>query len=163
MSEKGGFKFAKGMYYFPDKVDEMTEFHILERAEEPLLLNFSRLKSINSYGIRNFIKFVRSWEPRRFEFYECTPVFIDAVNVVLNLVGTSGDSSCIKSFYIPHIIDGCKQCESASQEFIFDVDDVDFDNLEVAERKCQQCNQVMEPDVELDEYLAFFESMKPKS
>jgi len=125
----------------------------LSSAREPLVLNMSRLKSLNSYGIRSIIKLVREWGSRRCEFHECPSVFIDSVNVVRSILGTPPQAERVKSLCIPHYCDK----DDTTFEILFQSSDISRGAAEIslAERPCPECGGPLELDCSLEEYLLF--------
>ncbi|OFZ29065.1 MAG: hypothetical protein A2622_13315 [Bdellovibrionales bacterium RIFCSPHIGHO2_01_FULL_40_29] len=63
-----------------------------------LKVNLKNLKSINSTGIREWIKQMQRMKTAFIEFYECPKVFIDQVNMVQGFVPANGK---VESFYVP--------------------------------------------------------------
>ena len=61
--------------------------------------NLKGLKSINSTGIREWIKLMQKMKAVKISFLECPKVFIDQVNMVQ---GFAPDNSKIMSFYVPY-------------------------------------------------------------
>ena len=65
-------------------------------------INLKDLKSINSSGIREWIKLMLKMKPAQVYFYECPKVFIDQVNMVQ---GFCPENAKIMSFYVPYFND----------------------------------------------------------
>ncbi len=63
-----------------------------------VVLNLKDLKSINSTGIREWIKQMQKMKSVKIIFMECPKVFIDQVNMVQ---GFAPENSKIMSFYVP--------------------------------------------------------------
>lgn len=62
-------------------------------------INLRGLKSINSTGIREWIKLMQKLKAVQISFYECPKVFIDQVNMVQ---GFAPENAKILSFYVPY-------------------------------------------------------------
>ena len=69
--------------------------------------NLEKLNSINSTGIREWIKFHQKYQDIEFEFINCPKFFIDQVNMVKGFMPAK---SKIISFYVPYF------CESNDSE-----------------------------------------------
>ncbi len=61
--------------------------------------NLKGIKSINSTGIREWIKLMQKMKAVKITFLECQKVFIDQVNMVQ---GFAPENSKIMSFYVPY-------------------------------------------------------------
>lgn len=61
--------------------------------------NLKSIKSINSTGIREWIKLMQKMKAVKISFLECQKVFIDQVNMVQ---GFAPENSKIMSFYVPY-------------------------------------------------------------
>jgi len=62
-------------------------------------INLKGLKSINSTGIREWIKMMQKLKEAQISFFECPKVFIDQVNMVQ---GFAPENAKIMSFYVPY-------------------------------------------------------------
>jgi hypothetical protein len=137
-------------------VDETTTMPDLAEAEPPLRIDFSELKTINSYGIRKLIKMIREWSPREFEYHAVPSSVVETFNVVRALLGEPATGEVVKSYSIPHF---CEACDKVFEQ-MFDATDVKIEDgeLHVQDRKCPTCGRELEIDVEPDEYFVFLES-----
>ncbi len=63
------------------------------------VINFKGLKSINSIGIREWIKLMQKLKTVQLSFLECPKVFIDQVNMIQGFAPTN---TKILSFYVPY-------------------------------------------------------------
>lgn len=145
-----------GVYYIVGKIDEYFEYDDLLKAADPLKINLGSMSSINSMGVRKFLSFTLAWSPKKFEFFECTPEFIAYVNVIPQMLGTSGDEKQIISFYVPF---SCEKCQKV-QNILFQRHDIKIDadgEVEMPERRCLKCKNVLELDVDVNEYFMFLE------
>ncbi len=148
------FFLKDGVFFAPEKIDETTSLPPLDPdAPQPLLLNFAGVRTINSYGTRRLLTFVRAWRPRPLEFHDCPSIFVDTLNIVRDLLGSPRDPGIVKSFAIPYF---CAPCE-----LYFDVMvaagavDAGADDLGLPPRSCPKCQGVTEVDVDPEEHLAF--------
>lgn len=125
----------------------------LSLAKEPLILNMRRLKTLNSYGIRNIIKMVREWGSRKLEFHECPSMFVDSLNVVRSMLGAPPNPERVRSLCVPHY------CEKHDETYdiLFEIKDIVADNnsIDLPDQHCPDCGEPMELDCALEEYLMF--------
>jgi hypothetical protein len=142
-----------GWVYAPVRIDESTEMPDVADQKEPLKLNMSAVKAINSYGTRRLLAFVRSWAPKRLEYHECSVTFVDAMSIVRDLLGPGRDPTCVKSLYVPLY---CEPCDR-TYEFLIDYDKVQRDapRLGLPAQACSKCGRPLVFDLEVDEYFAF--------
>jgi hypothetical protein len=153
--------FKNGVYHLSGKLDEHAEFESLVSAPDPLKLNLGKIQSINSIGVRKFLAFTIARVPKKFEIYECSPDFIANINVIPQMLGTPSDASQIKSFYVPFSCESCKRIEST----LFDTDKLTYDSkgdIDVGGRRCVKCGNMMDLDVEKNEFFTFLNHL-PKS
>lgn len=147
------FAQKNGVFYAPDKIDESVQLPVLDGVPDPIKLNMSLVRMINSYGTRKLLGFVRGLGGRKIEFYECPSVFIDTVNIVRDLLGEAHDPRSVVSYSIPHY---CDQC-SAYVDIMFKYADVrpDEEGLGLPAQRCLKCGGNVYVDVDPEEYLAF--------
>lgn len=150
------FELKNGVQYAPEKIDESTLLPQVDDASaQPLVLNFKAVKTINSYGTRKLLGFVRKWLPRTLEYHECPSIFIDTINIVRDLLGTPRDPSIVKSFAVPHYCNDCATYFDVMAKATAIVRDAD--DLGLPKQACPKCkSQDTEIDVEPDEHLAFY-------
>lgn len=67
-------------------------------TDEPVSFNLSRLKAINSTGIRKWILWQKKYEDAVWIFTECPHIFLNQLNSISNFIPKN---SQIKSFLIP--------------------------------------------------------------
>ncbi len=72
-------------------------------------INFKGLKSINSTGIREWIKLMQKLKTVQLSFSECPKVFIDQVNMIQ---GFAPANTKILSFYVPYFNE-LNECEKS--------------------------------------------------
>ena len=151
------FTFKDGVYFSPEKIDEATVFPTVSAGTpEPLVLNFRHIKTINSYGTRKLLVFVRSWHPRKIEYWECPSIFVDTINIVRDLIGSPRNPSIVKSFAVPHYCVACANyfdimvAAAAINRYA--------DNLGLTASPCPKCqSKDTEIDAEPDGHLAFYD------
>ncbi|MFZ3231884.1 MAG: hypothetical protein WA160_16880 [Pseudobdellovibrio sp.] len=93
-------KKVNGEYFFEGTIDESFASSIAEIPVDPILkFNFKNLKSINSTGIREWIKLMQKLNKSAIELYECPKPFIDQANMVQGFVPSNAR---VMSFYVPY-------------------------------------------------------------
>ena len=146
--------FKNGVYHLSGRLDEYSDFESLIGAPDPLKLNFGKLLSINSIGVRKFLAFSIARAPKKFEFYECTADLIANVNVIPQMLGSPPDAGQIKSFFVPFSCESCKRVENdlfKTAGLTFNKDD----EVEIPIRICSKCGVSMDLDVETSEFFMF--------
>lgn len=145
-----------GIRYLAGTIDEMADFDaLLAVATDPLVLNLSRVRAINSLGLRRLINFTRAMGERALEFHECPTVFIEAVNVIPLAVGGQSKIHRIKSLHLPF------SCEDEHERHVtLPLAAVQFDrasgDVVIPEVRCPVCAQVALPVIESDLEEFFF-------
>lgn len=87
-------------YLFEGTIDESFVSVVNEIKPEPVLkFNFKNLKSINSTGIREWIKLMQKLVSSSIELYECPKPFIDQANMVQGFIPANAR---VMSFYVPY-------------------------------------------------------------
>jgi hypothetical protein len=89
-------------------IDEDTDFSKVDiRAAASLRLDLSGIKSINSCGIRDWIKWLSSSAAQAVVFHDCPKVIVDQINMVQGFLPANGR---VTSFYVPYF------CEETDEE-----------------------------------------------
>ncbi len=119
------------------------------REGEILVVDCSKVRRINSCGVRDWVNWLMGLEARsvRIILLDCSVEIVEQINMVHNFVG----SGKIKSIYAPFYCDAC------DEELI--------DLLEVAEIRdpsaihppCPSCGRPTELDHVVEQYFAFLE------
>lgn len=124
-------------------------FAALEQVKDHTILDCAEINSLNSIGVRSWVKFVEALRDKvTFELVNCTPVFLEYANLLPKLFRTQK----IYSVLLPLECDACGK----SGNYKFLVDEIkELDQL--PENKCKKvkCKGVMRAGSELDWYLGF--------
>jgi hypothetical protein len=84
-------------------IDEDADFNPFSLAGAPSVeLHLGNIKSINSCGIREWIKWVSTAGPVTIVYHECPKVIVDQINMVQGFLPASGK---VMSFYVPYFSD----------------------------------------------------------
>jgi hypothetical protein len=109
--------------------------------------NFSKVKSINSLGVRAWVSFLRSIEEGRIlSFYECTPDIIMQINMIPSFLG----KATVMSFYVNYI---CETCHKEEKKII-ETARLEQKSIPKAP-KCDKENCDMQTEELEDEYFVF--------
>ena len=82
-------------------IDEDVDFSkVTVTGNDVLQLNLNQVKSINSCGIREWMKWISGMgtQFREIQFVECPKVIVDQINMVQGFLPTNGR---VSSFYVP--------------------------------------------------------------
>ena len=113
-----------------------------------VIINLGKATSINSVGIREWIKWLGTAQDATIEFHECPKAFVIQMNIVLGFLPKNGH---VKSIYIPYY---CDSCDAEKKILFTDGQQFGQDNLTPIEIK-DDLGHVMDPDVDLKSYLKF--------
>lgn len=81
-------------------IDEtLSDFSKLFSDQPILLINLDEVTAINSLGIREWIKLMRTLSAAKIRLTRCPKLFIDQVNIVKGMLP---ENSQIDSFYVPY-------------------------------------------------------------
>lgn len=91
---------------FQGTIDEdFNGEEVAEQAKGTLILDLGEVRRISSFGIREWVDFIKAAELKAHSIYfiECSPKILDQFNMVANF----GGSGKILSFYAPYRCDYC--------------------------------------------------------
>jgi hypothetical protein len=102
--EKAGAEFK---IFVDGVIDEDADFvpHKLEGAQK-IVVHTGGVKSINSCGIREWIKWIGSAGPVNVEYVECPKIIVDQINMVQGFLPKTGR---VQSFYVPYYSEALDQ------------------------------------------------------
>ncbi len=84
-------------------IDEsLTHYLDLFTGEQVIIINLDEVISINSIGIREWIKLMNKLESSKIKLTKCPKTFIDQVNMVKGFLPSN---ATIESFYVPYFSD----------------------------------------------------------
>ena len=131
-------------------IDEDVDFSQLNLGEaQEIDLELSGVKSINSCGIREWIKWMATNKNAKIKFNQCPKVIVDQINMVDGFLPQNGK---VSSFFVPYYNDN-----SGSEKnilFRYGTEFTDGDFKPPAEIKDDQGNK-MEMDVIESKYFKF--------
>jgi ABC-type transporter Mla MlaB component len=123
----------------------------LPREVARITLDLSRIRTLNSAGVRQWLHFIDAL-PRGVPIFFCkvSEVLVDQANLVPDLLGSSRKS--ILSLFAPYV---CEACNTRSQIEI----DAAVDLQGVRKRKCPHCGKSAELDGLVEEYFGFLKQL----
>jgi hypothetical protein len=130
--------------------NKIPEHSILNKVDEALF-DFAKLKSINSCGVREWIKFLNLLNEKfklQISYLNCSQVFIQQVNMV---EGFLASNITVQNFYSPYF---CNDCDHEEEILLSSADCIDNDK-KAPILKCPKCNGKFELDAIESAYLAF--------
>lgn len=131
-------------------IDEDVDFapHSLDGAPQVQFF-LGDVKSINSCGIREWIKWVNTAGPAKVEYNDCPKVIVDQINMVQGFLPSAGR---VLSFFVPYYSD-----DSGSEKSVLFKVGQEFDesgNIKAPEVK-DEAGKDMEMDVVEAKYFKF--------
>lgn len=131
-------------------IDEDADFgpHALTGAKD-VEIHLGNIKSINSCGIREWIKWVGTAGPANVIYHECPKVIVDQINMVQGFLPSTGK---VMSFYVPYFSDDAGSEKTVL--FRYGAEYTDTELKPPAEVKDDEGN-VMEMDVIEAKYFKF--------
>jgi len=130
------------------EIDERVDFAPLAaKLAGHVVFDLSRIRRINSQGVRAWIDFLRDAPVRTLVFRKCSPAVITQVNMIANFRGPA----TIESFLAPYV---CEACE-AELEHLIDVADHRRRAAGIPEVACPECGAAMAFDDVAERYFSF--------
>jgi hypothetical protein len=137
-----------GVVELGGEIDERTDFApVSTRLTGHAVLDLSRIRRINSQGVRTWIDFLRDAPVRTLVFRRCSPAVITQVNMIANFRGPA----TIESFLAPYV---CERCES-ELEHLIDVAEYRRGAGGVPRVACPACGAAMAFDDVPERYFSF--------
>jgi hypothetical protein len=137
---------------FNGHIDEDAQFGSLELAgAAQVVLDLNEVSAINSCGIREWIKWIRTAPSGAKVIYKnCPKVIVDQINMVAGFLPENGK---VESFYVPYYSDS-----TGNEKMILFREGSEFRNGEVyppEEVKDEETGEAMEMDVIEAKYFRF--------
>lgn len=131
-------------------IDEDVDFskYKLEGAEQ-VVIEMEHIKSINSCGIREWIRWINEVPNATVEYHLCPKIIIDQINMVQGFLPNHG---VVKSFYVPFYSD-----DSGVEKNVLFKQGTEFDHsgLKSVPSIKDDSGQEMEMDVVESKYFKF--------
>lgn len=137
---------------FNGHIDEDAQFSGLElEGAAKVTLDLNGVAAINSCGIREWIKWIRTAPPgAQIVYKNCPKVIVDQINMVAGFLPENGK---VESFYVPYYSDS-----TGNEKMILFKDGAEFRNGEVyppEQVKDDETGEAMEMDVIEAKYFRF--------
>ncbi len=154
MSQFGFDKKAEGpaaVIALRGNIDEDANFSTisLEGAKE-VVLDLEQVSAINSCGIREWIKWIKTAPSSKFIYRKCPKVIVDQINMVSGFLPENG---MVESFFVPYYSDA-----SDTEKMVLFTSGKEFKGSEIFppdEVKDDKNGDVMEMDVIEAKYFKF--------
>lgn len=106
-------------------IDEDSQFSVVAlTGQKKILLDLEQIKSINSVGIREWIKWTKSADgDAQFVFQKCPKVIVDQMNLVAGFLPENGK---VESFFVPYFNE-----DSGAEKMILFTEGKEFSNGQV--------------------------------
>ena len=139
-------------FVFEGSIDEDAVFSGLEAAgAQSVSLDLDNVKSINSCGILEWIKWVKTIPGEsKITYKKCPKVIVDQINMV---AGFLPDNAKVESFYVPYFSE-----DSGNEKMVLFEEGKDFNGGEVTapdEFTDEETGDEMEMDVIESKYFKF--------
>ena len=133
-------------------VDEEADFSKLAVSPDSrkVIIDLAGLEAINSIGCRSWIKWLKTLNPDiQLSLVNCTPVFLDYVNMIDGFVPKNG---VIESFEVPYY---CETCDHTTlKKFVTGELKKGFSEIP-DQIKCYSCQKDSEIDVIVSSFFKF--------
>lgn len=87
-------------FLFEGSIDEsFSSFSVKPHPNKMVKVDFEKVKSINSVGIRNWIQWISDVPGVKFTFQKCPVCIIEQIN---NVKGFATPTTIIESFFVPY-------------------------------------------------------------
>lgn len=137
---------------FEGSVDEDAVFSGIDfEGASEVVLDLDKVSAINSCGIREWIKWIRTAPANaKITYRKCPKIIVDQINMVSGFLPENAE---VESFYVPYYSD-----ESGNEKMILFEKGKDFENGEIkapSEFKDEESGDEMEMDVIEAKYFKF--------
>lgn len=87
-------------FFFEGSIDEsFSTFNVKPHQNKGVKIDFEKIKSINSIGIRNWIQWISTNPGVKFTFQNCPVCIVEQIN---NVKGFAPTGTIIESFFVPY-------------------------------------------------------------
>ena len=132
-------------------IDEDTDFRPYDLAGASTVeMNLDGIKSINSCGIREWIKWIKTAPQSKFIYRKCPKAIVDQINMVSGFLPENGQ---VESFFVPYYSEA-----SDSEKMVLFTSGKEFKGAEIfppEEVKDDTKGDIMEMDVIEAKYFKF--------
>lgn len=152
------FRVEDDVIFCSGSIDQTFDPDSLTAAGDSVKFNFRKVVSMNSIGVRQFLRLVDRLRGRQVDFQECPPELLAAFSIIPPLLGDEGSPARISSFLMPHTCDKCgdeinvsiksAELKVKGQAVAIQSSEVELEDGEVRfpPRACPRCGNFMSPD-----------------
>lgn len=137
--------------------EEVTLSSDVLQGAKALIFDFNGVKSINSCGIREWIKWLSPYPQTKVVYRRCPKIIVDQINMVDGFLPSTGK---VESFYVPYYSDAAGE----EKQILFSIGK-EFDEsgaIHLPNAVVDSKNEPMELDVIESKYFRFLQK-KPKA
>ena len=135
--------------------DEVADYGPLLALQPPLRLDLREVRAVNSHGLRKWIRFIRDYGNQSLELHACPVPFIEAANMIPDVVSATGNMKRIKSVLTPFRCLNCRRSVLVIVETA-DVTVMRGETVEVPDAGCPKCGEAMQLEVDPDDHFLFW-------
>ncbi|MCC6749136.1 MAG: hypothetical protein IT371_15855 [Deltaproteobacteria bacterium] len=130
---------------------------LAQRVRAVVILDLSRIRRITSFGIRQWMDFLRAMHQRDVKAYaiDCTPRVIDNANLVVGFM----QSVQILSFQAPYLCDDCGADQARLMDMVAHRDEIHGRNPKPA--PCESCGGTMRFSDDPETYFSYLSRQTP--
>lgn len=146
------------LYRFDGVIDEKFKEEDIPKAPgKEAIFDLENISSINSIGIREWIKLANSFKDSKSLTYKnCSVTFVDQLNMVPDSLGKAK----VLSFHAPYFRE-CNKCDGEKTCLIDVIESKqDLDNGTPPMKMCGDCNEELEFDALEESYFSFLKAKK---
>lgn len=144
---ESGISSENGVYFIKGKIDEHFNPSLLDTAtEDPIIIDLSLLKSINSVGIKNWIIMLENLGEKKVLLRNTPFFFVDQLLMIQELKG----HSTIESLELPFFCDNCDK----EQLMVFQAEEISKNGFPT-NLKCpnDDCDEALDFDEDEDSII----------
>lgn len=115
-----------------------------------ILIDWKKVENMNSCGVRDWIKCLKTFPPEsKITYSHCPPIIVEQMNMV---AGFFPKGAVVESLYVPFF---CEKCKKQDMVLLVSGKEIQGKSVNMPEVKCPQCGAPMEPDVLEAKYFRF--------
>ena len=142
-------------YDFVGQIDEDASFAALDPAgNKSIVFNLEGVASVNSCGIREWIKWLKTFpSDAKITYSRCPKLIVDQMNMV---AGFFPKGATVESFFVPYY---CEECGTENLNSFNNGKEFSGKQVSAPESiKCTKCGAAAEIDVIESKYFKFLET-----
>lgn len=132
-------------------LDEHVDYKPLLDSTPPIRLRLGNVITVNSLGVRNFLRFMEACRQIEVELHECSLAFMDALNTIPGMLGVPQRPEILRSIRMIYGCLGCSKEESHTFAVVPELGAMP----EVPRRLCSRCGRLLQPVVEASDLFTY--------